>query len=114
VNNPSYGIQTPGSGVNVQIGGSTITGNGTGVSGSGLVSFKNNQIGDDATDGTPINAFAGPGGTMDSNARDIPEYRATFKVEFRSIRSADGLCLIASASHVTDRRDRHHSLLSFG
>ena len=63
VNNGRYGVQSAGSAVSVQIGGSTITGNMTGVSGTGLVSFKNNQIGDNATDGTPITAFPGPGGT---------------------------------------------------
>jgi hypothetical protein len=62
MNNSSYGVQSIGSGVNLQIGGSTITGNGTGVNGAGIVSFKNNQIGGNATDGTPLPAFAGPGG----------------------------------------------------
>jgi hypothetical protein len=49
----------------VRIGGSTITQNLTGVSitGSGILqSFKNNQIAGNAADGTPINAFPGPGG----------------------------------------------------
>lgn len=46
------------------IGGSTITQNVTGVSNSGgtLQSFKNNQIAQNGTDGTPITAFPGPGG----------------------------------------------------
>src|SRR5262249_7515664 len=45
------------------IGSSTVTGNGTGVSASGtLQSFKNNQIANNTTDGTPINPFPGPGG----------------------------------------------------
>jgi hypothetical protein len=59
MNNPSFGIQTLGSGVNLQVGHSTITGNGTGVSGPGIVSFKNNQISGNATDGTPLPAVAG-------------------------------------------------------
>ena len=46
------------------IGSSTVTGNGTGVSATGtLQSFKNNQIANNTTDGTPINPFPGPGGT---------------------------------------------------
>ncbi len=52
MNNSSYGIQSLGSGVNLKIGNSTITGNGTGVSGPGLVSFGNNQLGDNASNGT--------------------------------------------------------------
>ena len=43
-NNPSYGVQTLGSGVNVQISSSTITGNGTGVSGPDIASFGNNRM----------------------------------------------------------------------
>ena len=42
----------------MQIGGSAITANGTGVSGPGIVSFKDNQIGGNATDGTPITTFS--------------------------------------------------------
>lgn len=56
MNNHSFGIQALGSGVNLEIGNSTISGNGTGVSGSGIVSFKNNQISNNATDGTPLPA----------------------------------------------------------
>ena len=56
----------PGSAV-VRIGDSTITLNVTGVAaggGAGLVqSFKNNRISSNLTDGTPIPAFPGPGGT---------------------------------------------------
>jgi hypothetical protein len=63
MNNLSYGILTNGSGVNLQIGGSTISGNQIGVSGPGIVSFKNNQIGGNGSDGTPLAAFPGPGGT---------------------------------------------------
>jgi hypothetical protein len=50
----------------VLLGGSTITGNGTGLSQSGgtLYSFKNNQIGGNGVDGTPIAAFPGPGGAL--------------------------------------------------
>ncbi|ESY72702.1 right-handed parallel beta-helix repeat-containing protein [Mesorhizobium sp. M1050] len=48
------------------LGGSAVFGNVTGVSntGSGAVqSFKNNMISGNITDGTPITAFPGPGGT---------------------------------------------------
>jgi hypothetical protein len=50
----------------VRIGDSTINNNVTGVSttGAGVVqSFKNNRISANLTDGTPIPAFPGPGGT---------------------------------------------------
>jgi hypothetical protein len=58
MNNPSFGIQTLGSGVNLQISRSTISGNGTGVSGPGIVSFKDNRINGNATDGTPLPAVS--------------------------------------------------------
>ncbi|MEI8716029.1 hypothetical protein [Mesorhizobium sp. ISC11] len=48
------------------LGGSVVFGNVTGASntGSGAVqSFKNNMISGNLTDGTPITAFPGPGGT---------------------------------------------------
>lgn len=50
----------------ILIGGSTVSLNATGVSvtGAGAVrSFKNNQIGGNLSDGTPITAFPGPGGS---------------------------------------------------
>jgi hypothetical protein len=50
----------------VRIGDSTIVLNATGVSTSGagvLQSFKNNRISGNLTDGTPIPAFPGPGGS---------------------------------------------------
>jgi hypothetical protein len=50
----------------IRIGNSTIAGNVTGVSaiGTGVVqSFQDNQIAGNLTDGTPITAFPGPGGT---------------------------------------------------
>jgi hypothetical protein len=49
----------------LRLGGSTITGNGTGVSNAAgtLQSFKNNQIAGNTADGTPMTAFPGPGGT---------------------------------------------------
>lgn len=59
----TFGVISDGSGSIVRIGNSTITGNATGVgtSNSGtLQSFKNNQIGGNATDGTPVTAFPGP------------------------------------------------------
>jgi hypothetical protein len=58
-NNYTSGIQTLGSGVNLQIGNSTITGNSTGVTGPGIFSFKNNQISGNATDGTPLPTVSG-------------------------------------------------------
>jgi hypothetical protein len=64
MNNPSFGIQTLGSGVNLQIGTSTITGNGTGVSGPGITSYKDNHISGNASDGTPIPAVPGASGTL--------------------------------------------------
>ena len=48
------------------LGGSTIFGNVTGVSNSGsgaVQSYKNNMIAGNLTDGTPLTAFPGPGGT---------------------------------------------------
>jgi len=47
------------------IGNSTVTGNNFGVNNQGgtLQSWKNNQIGGNNSDGTPITAFPGPGGT---------------------------------------------------
>ena len=62
VNNAGTGVSSSGAST-VLIGGSTISGNTTGVSGATLQSFKNNQIGGNGTDGTPITAFPGPGGT---------------------------------------------------
>src|SRR5262249_11852245 len=50
----------------VRVGNSTITQNLTGVSTSGpavIQSCKNNQTAGNLTDGTPITAFPGPGGT---------------------------------------------------
>jgi hypothetical protein len=49
-----------------RIGNSTVTLNTSGVAaGTGtLQSFKNNQIGGNGTDGTPITAFPGPGGPL--------------------------------------------------
>ena len=62
--NDGVGLQLSGPGTVALIGNSTIVGNGTGVSSSGILqSFKNNQIAGNTTDGTPINPFPGPGGT---------------------------------------------------
>lgn len=50
----------------VRIGNSTVTNNNIGVQGTNnavIRSFKNNQIAGNNSDGTPITAFAGPGGT---------------------------------------------------
>lgn len=62
--NVGVGAAVAGAQATLTIGGSTITQNVTGVSNSGgtLQSFKNNQIAQNGTDGTPITAFPGPGG----------------------------------------------------
>jgi hypothetical protein len=64
----SYSVGTGavvGSG-SLKLGGNTITNNVTGVAqvGGTLQSFKNNQITDNGTDGTPITAVPGYGGTL--------------------------------------------------
>jgi hypothetical protein len=56
--NSGSGVNATGAGTTVRIGGSTISGNSTGVSGATLQSFKNNQIGGNTSDGTPITAFS--------------------------------------------------------
>ena len=63
--NSSYGLEVYGSGAVAVLGGSTVVNNATGVnaqSGGTLYSFKNNQIGGNATDGTPLTAY--PGGPL--------------------------------------------------
>ena len=60
------GLAVVGTGSVALIGNSTVTGNGTGVAaapGSTLLSFKNNQVAGNVSDGTPMTAFPGPGGT---------------------------------------------------
>jgi len=61
--NGGSGLALNGAGTVAIIGNSTVVGNATGVSNSGgtLQSFKNNQIGGNGVDGTPITAFPGPG-----------------------------------------------------
>lgn len=63
----SSGVAASGKGSSlIRIGNSTIANNVTGVSavGAGVVeSFKDNQIAGNSTDGTPITAVPGPGGT---------------------------------------------------
>jgi hypothetical protein len=65
VNNFGTGVLASGALANVRVGGTTIYSNTTGVSfaGATMQSFKNNQIAGNNTDGTPIPAFSGPGGT---------------------------------------------------
>jgi hypothetical protein len=65
-NNGGTGLVTNGSSVVAMIGNSTITGNATGVSNSlaTLYSFKDNQVGGNTANGTPIPAFPGPGGPL--------------------------------------------------
>jgi hypothetical protein len=66
----SYSINTgaavAGSAATLKLGGNTITNNVTGVASAGgtLLSFKSNQITDNGTDGTPINAVPGYSGTL--------------------------------------------------
>ncbi len=64
--NGGSGLALSGGGTVAIIGNSTVTGNTTGASNSGgtLMSFKNNQIGGNVSDGTPITAFPGPGGPL--------------------------------------------------
>ena len=59
-----YGLYTISAGAVAVIGGSTVVNNGTGIiNGGGTVySFKNNQIGGNGTDGTPLTAY--PGGPL--------------------------------------------------
>ena len=58
--NAGAGVTASGAGAGAKIGDNTITHNVTGVSGS-LQSFKNNQIVDNTTDGTPITAVSSGG-----------------------------------------------------
>jgi len=58
------GLRLNGAGTIAFIGNSTVVGNGTGVAGGTVQSFKNNQIAGNGTDGTPIPAFPGPGGPL--------------------------------------------------
>jgi hypothetical protein len=63
--NTNYGLVVEGSGAVALIGGSTVVNNGTGVnanSGGVVYSFKNNQIGGNSSDGTPLTAY--PGGPL--------------------------------------------------
>ena len=64
--NAGVGAAVAGSSATLLLGTNTITGNVTGVSNSGgtLQSFKNNQIGANGTDGTPIPAFTSGGFTL--------------------------------------------------
>ena len=64
--NAGVGAAVSGSSATLLLGSNTITANGTGVSNSGgtLQSFKNNQIGANAADGTPIPAFTSGGFTL--------------------------------------------------
>jgi hypothetical protein len=64
--NVGVGAAVAGASATLLLGTNTITANGTGVSNSGgtLQSFKNNQIGVNASDGTPIPAFTSGGFTL--------------------------------------------------
>ena len=66
VNNVGVAIQSSGANSTVRISDSTIADNQTGVSavsGGVVQSYKDNRIGGNGTDGTPLAAFPGPGGT---------------------------------------------------
>jgi hypothetical protein len=66
-NNVGSALQSLGANSNISIGDSTISGNDVGVSsvsGGVVESFKNNQIGGNGRDGTPLNAVSGFSGTM--------------------------------------------------
>jgi hypothetical protein len=63
--NINVGAAVAGASATLRIGRSTITQNVTGVANFGgtLQSFKNNKISGNGTDGTPMPAFVGPGGS---------------------------------------------------
>lgn len=64
--NSNCGLQANGGPAVAIIGDSTVTGNATGVcniNGGTLLSMKNNWIAGNSSDGTPLTAFSGPGGT---------------------------------------------------
>jgi hypothetical protein len=61
--NSNTGVVATGAGATARIGGSTIMNNITGVSGA-VQSFKNNQIVDNGTDGTPITAVSSGGNIL--------------------------------------------------
>jgi hypothetical protein len=65
--NVNIGVAAAGKNATVLIGNSTVADNVTGVqasSGGIIQSFKENHIGGNLTDGTPIPAFPGPGGPL--------------------------------------------------
>jgi hypothetical protein len=68
--NGGAGLMVNGGAATAIIGNSTITGNSTGVSAplGKLYSFKNNQIGGNITDGTPIAPYVGPTAKQDFTA----------------------------------------------
>jgi len=61
--NAGAGVGASGAGASIKIGGDTITHNVTGVTGS-VQSFKNNQIIDNITDGTPVTAVSSGGNIL--------------------------------------------------
>jgi hypothetical protein len=63
--NVNTGAAVAGASATLRVSGSTITQNVTGVANFGgtLQSFKNNVVAGNGTDGTPMTAFPGPGGT---------------------------------------------------
>ena len=64
--NANTGAAVAGAAGSLKLGGNTIANNVTGVANAGgsLQSFKNNQIADNGSDGTPITAVPGYSGTM--------------------------------------------------
>jgi len=57
--NNGVGLNATGGNANILVGDSTITGNTTGVVGSVVNSYKNNQINNNASDGTPVTQVPG-------------------------------------------------------
>jgi hypothetical protein len=83
--NGGTGLIVNGGAASAIIGNSTITGNSTGVSAplGKLYSFKNNQIGGNITDGTPIAGYAGPTAKHDFTATPTSGH-APLAVTFRA------------------------------
>jgi len=62
--NVTTGALTTGAGATLRLGDNTITNNVTGVAGTGVQSFKNNQIVNNGTDGTPLTAVNSGGNIL--------------------------------------------------
>lgn len=62
--NVTTGASTTGASATLKLGDNTITNNVTGVSGTGVQSFKNNQIANNGADGTPLTAVNSGGNIL--------------------------------------------------